>query len=552
MWTEYLSWTSDKSQVVAKLPDDSMGVPASFSQQGLDDALSGINANTLYVDETGVQSFINFAKEDKKEARAGITVARRIDAALEVSITQDAQVASLVCTGAFGGEPLNPQKMIEVIQSAGIKKGINKIALKKLLLKSAQLKPGEVVTQPIAQGRLPINGKDAKFTSLLNTAKTEKAANDALGKIDMHDRGATLTVEVGQPLMKREPATPGRPGITVLGEIIQPKPGKNTELKASKGSQLSKSHPDILVASQAGLPLVRESSVEVDDVMKLAAIGVESGHVEFNGSVIVSGNIESDMRVKVTGNLIVGGFVESAIIDAGGDVTIGKGIIGHNVSEGEAKSCSITSGGSIHAHYVQFSDVTAKQDIRLQIHCLNSDIVTGNDLVVVDRTERQGTVGGGALDIGNKLVCVNLGVEGNTPTLVKAFNNYHQQKERTESLKEEYKRAQEKTMEVIRKEMAFKKIPKAERTEDESKALEQFKLEVDNNLVATKNALELHVLEFEDKLENNTVEVKSKVYPYVTIQFGDERVTTSKEHGASIFSFDQYQIKRRSLFSDEI
>ncbi|WP_394244885.1 DUF342 domain-containing protein [Vibrio astriarenae] len=552
MWTEFLSWTSDKSQVVAKLPDDSMGVPASFSQQGLDDALSGINANTLYVDETGVQSFINFAKEDKKEARAGITVASRIDAALEVSITQDAQVASLVCTGAFGGEPLNPQKMIEVIQSAGIKKGINKIALKKLLLKSAQLNPGEVVTQPIAQGRLPINGKDAKFTSLLNTAKTEKAASDALGKIDMHDRGAALTVEVGQPLMKREPATPGRPGITVLGDIIQPKPGKNTELKASKGSQLSKSHPDVLVASQAGLPLVRESSVEVDDVMKLAAIGVESGHVEFNGSVIVSGNIESDMRVKVTGNLIVGGFVESAIIDAGGDVTIGKGIIGHNVSEGEAKSCSITSGGSIHAHYVQFSDVKAKQDIRLQIHCLNSDIVTGNDLVVVDRTERQGTVGGGALDIGNKLVCVNLGVEGNTPTLVKAFNNYHQQKERTESLKEEYKRAQEKTMEVIRKKMAFKKIPKAERTEDESKALEQFKLEVDNNLVTTKNALELHVLEFEDKLENNTVEVKSKVYPYVTIQFGDERVTTSKEHGASIFSFDQYQIKRRSLFSDEI
>ncbi|GAL09574.1 predicted polymerase [Vibrio astriarenae] len=201
-----------------------------------------------------MQSFINFVKEDKKEARAGITVASRIDAALEVSITQDAQVASLVCTGAFGGEPLNPQKMIEVIQSAGIKKGINKIALKKLLLKSAQLKPGEVVTQPIAQGRLPINGKDAKFTSLLNTAKTEKAANDALGKIDMHDRGATLTVEVGQPLMKREPATPGRPGITVLGDIIQPKPGKNTELKASKGSQLSKSHPDILVASQAGLP----------------------------------------------------------------------------------------------------------------------------------------------------------------------------------------------------------------------------------------------------------------------------------------------------------
>ncbi|MGR5541784.1 FapA family protein, partial [Vibrio campbellii] len=121
--------------------------------------------------------------------------------------------------------------------------------------------------------------------------------------------------------MKREPATAGRPGITVLGDIIQPKPGKDTELKESKGSQRSKNHPEVLVATKAGLPLIRDTTVEVDDVMKVATIGVESGHVQFNGSVIVSDNIESDMQVDVTGNLIVGGFVESANIRAGGDIT---------------------------------------------------------------------------------------------------------------------------------------------------------------------------------------------------------------------------------------
>ncbi|CAM4167250.1 DUF342 domain-containing protein [Vibrio agarivorans] len=552
MWTDFLSWSDDKTQVIAMLPDDSMGVPASFSQQGLDDALSQIDAASLRIDEAGVQSFINFAKEDKKEARAGISIAQRVDATLEVSFTQDCQIASLICTGAYGGEALTPQKMIEVIQFAGVKKGINKTALKKLLLKSAQLKPGEQVTQPIAQGRLPIHGKDAKFISLIQRSSKKTPEQENLGKIDMLDRGVALTVEVGQPLMKREPATAGRPGITVLGDIIQPKPGKNTELKESKGSQFSKNHPEVLVATKAGLPLIRDTTVEVDDVMKVATIGVESGHVQFNGSVIVSGNIESDMQVDVTGNLIVGGFVESANIRAGGDITIAKGIIGHNVSEGEEKSCRVSCGGSVTAHYAQFCQVKAAQDISLQIHCLNSDIQTGNDLLVVDRTERQGTVGGGVLNIGNKLTCVNLGVEGNTATHIMAFSNFQQQKEQTETLKANYKLAQERTMEVIRKEMAFKKIPKAERTEQAERELQQFKNEIDNNLVAAKNALDLHQLEFEDKLENNTVEVKGKVYSHVTIQFGDEKVTTSKEHGASIFSFNQYKIKRTSPFSEAI
>ncbi|MGR5542034.1 DUF342 domain-containing protein, partial [Vibrio campbellii] len=111
------------------------------------------------------------------------------------------------------------------------------------------------------------------------------------------------------------------------------------------------------------------------------------------------------------------------------------------------------------------------------------------------------------LNIGNKLTCVNLGVEGNTATHIMAFSNFQQQKEQTETLKANYKLAQERTMEVIRKEMAFKKTPKAERTEQAERELQQFKNEIDDNLVAAKNALDLHLLEFEDKLENNTVEV---------------------------------------------
>nr|NKQ94824.1 DUF342 domain-containing protein [Escherichia coli] len=52
-------------------------------------------------------------------------------------------------------------------------------------------------------------------------------------------------------------------------------------------------------------------------------------------------------------------------------------------------------------------------------------------------------------------------------------------------------------------------------------------------------------------LLENTVEAKNKVFTHVTIQFGDEKVLTKREHGASIFKFNQYEIKLSSLLEAE-
>ena len=64
-------------------------------------------------------------------------------------------------------------------------------------------------------------------------------------------------------------------------------------------------------------------------------------HVKFKGHVVVTDNIESDMIVRATGSLTVGGFIESADVQAQGDINVAKGIIGHNVSEDEKKSCVV-------------------------------------------------------------------------------------------------------------------------------------------------------------------------------------------------------------------
>lgn len=59
----------------------------------------------------------------------------------------------------------------------------------------------------------------------------------------------------------------------------------------------------------------------------------------------------------------------------------------------------------------------------------------------------------------------------------------------------------------------------------------------------TKSQLDTLEAEFETNLAECTVEAHEKVYTWVTIQFGDETVTTKRTHGGSVFSFNQYEIQ---------
>lgn len=144
-----------------------------------------------------------------------------------------------------------------------------------------------------------------------------------------------------------------------------------------------------------------------------------------------------------------------------------------------------------------------------------------------------------------------LGVEGDTATLVEAFAVFARYKERIASHKDQYKQAQEGTMDAIRKELEFKKRPKAERSEEEELEINEKKESANERLEKVKNSLDLLNEEFELALAANMVEVKSKVFTHVTVQFGDEKVVTKRVRGPTIFAFNQYEIQVSSKLEDE-
>ncbi|MDC5818832.1 FapA family protein [Vibrio europaeus] len=553
MWNKFVAFSEDKEQVVAKLSPD-ITVDNNFDTRGLSEALSEIGAGELFVLEDEVTRFINFAKEMKSEAYVGIAIAEVRDATVEVVLSEHDMLASMVVTGAYKGKPLKGPQIVHALAQAHVTKGINKLALKKVLVMSHQLKAGETFTQAVAKGKNPTQGVDAKFVPLVEDPTKQvlaPKASDEDGKVDMLNLGETITVAENDPLMKRLPATKGKPGITVQGKIIPPKPGNDSVLKAGKGTKVSPDNPNLLIAEVSGMPILKERGVDVEDALCLPTIGVSTGHVKFKGNVVVFGNIESDMVVRTTGSLTVGGFIESADVQAQGDIEVAKGIIGHNVSEDEKKSCVVKSGGSITANYAQFSELQAANDITLAVHCMSNELRCGHNLVVCDANEKQGTLSGGSAKVGGKVTCVNLGVEGDTATHVHAFARFQMFKDRQAKLKEQYTQAQEVTMDMVRKELEFKKIPKSERTPEQEEQLEADKSSANANLEKVKNVRDTHEQELEVALEESIIEVKNKVYTHVMVQFGEEKVTTKRVHGPSIFNFNQFEIKFSSMLEEE-
>lgn len=553
MWKLCLSWNENKTSIIAKLPEVDLG--GELIRKEIDAVLAEMDAGNLFLDEAEVVRFINSVREKKAEAYQGIEVAKRLNAQLEVELSNNDMLASMKVTGAYGGRSLRGSEIVHALASAHVTKGINKLALKKVLVMSNQLKPGESFVQAVAQGKQPVKGKDAQFVPLVEditkrVLKPEKGKS-ANAKIDMRNLGETITVERGDEVMRREPATKGTPGFTVQGKAIPPLAGKDAALKPGKGTEIASYNPNILIASQAGMPLIKEKAIEVDSALCLNNVGVGTGHIKFKGNVVISGDIEAGMKVRATGSITVGGFIESADVQAQGDIVVGKGIIGHTVSDGEAKSCSVKTKGNISANYAQYCELQAGHNIELAVHSLNNDILCGHDLTVMDANGKNGTLSGGVARVGGKVKCVFLGVEGDTATKIEAFARFAAYKDKIASLKEQYKIAQEETMDVIRRELEFKKTPKSEREEGVEAEIADLKAQNSAQLESLKGELETVDSEFNALLEINTVEATEKVFTRVTVQFGDEQVVTKRTHGGSIFRFNQYEIKVSSTLEEE-
>lgn len=233
----------------------------------------------------------------------------------------------------------------------------------------------------VAFGVMPHDGTDGYYEYFFRTqvARTPKVLED--GNVDYHNVEWYEQVKKGQKLAVYHPATNGTNGMTVTGKEIPARKGRELCIltgsgfhRLADGKTYVADLDGVVTYSEnyAGTDTIVEIRMDVTNLLTVDSVTLATGDVHFDGNVCVRGNVGSGAGIYASGDVLVGGFVESAFISSGGSVMIRQGMNASGAGEiraaGDVNGCffeavKIDAGGSIHGDYFMNCELYARGKI---------------------------------------------------------------------------------------------------------------------------------------------------------------------------------------------
>lgn len=261
----------------------------------------------------------------------------------------------------------------------------------------------------IAKGLEPTPGHPAVFTNLIESPLDQVAQaeddededEDTYARIDYRDLGNLILVTPGIPLMRRTPPVPSIPGFDVTGKVIELPPTPDQAFADHlAGVEVSPDDPNLLVAAISGAPKVMERGVSVFALVEVDSVNLDTGNIDFDGSLKVRGDIVAGMRVHVTGDVAVAGTIEAADVHAGGDITVNGGIVGMAdtvATDGQTQSraAHLVCGGSVKARFISHARIDARKIVAVEREIRQSLVDAGDCVVVGPPGSQKGAIVGG-------------------------------------------------------------------------------------------------------------------------------------------------------------
>ena len=494
-------------------------------------------------------------QDDQTGRELTYQIIEKIDASIAIKIDADEMGASAEITSAQGGLHLSPKAIVLAAQEAGVKKGFCKEDLINLAKLATDASPNTIVSLKIAAGETAINGKDAKILPLVESAQARilRPKKQEDGSVNMRDLGDIICVKIGDPILKKVPLTSGKVGFTVTGTPLTPEPGNDINLISGDGTAISPNNANVLISKKIGVPKLIDNGMEVDEVYKIKNVDVASGNITFTGSVIIEGDVTEGMSVVASGDVTIGGFVESAIVEAGGDITISGGIIGRkydtekNACNDVAMSVKINAQGSIFAKYCQYGQITSLKDIRIENQLMHSLIDLQGNLVVGTEDNANGTLLGGYIKAGSYISAGVVGATAGSNTVINFERKIITFKDKLHLVDEKIQAENNLSNEVQQSMNKIKTAPKDEaQPEALAKLVKTFQHHADTlgRLLAAKEKVELAMQEY---MSSVYIEATEKLYQGVELIVGDYNDRTRREYGPSKMTYKERKIHIEAL-----
>ncbi|AWE07881.1 DUF342 domain-containing protein [Lysinibacillus sp. 2017] len=330
-----------------------------------------------------------------------------------LEISRDKMSASLFVYETQENVRSNQQKfqddVMKLLREHNIKHGFLDIKVESIVSGKAIL---------IAQGTPPVKGDDAKVSYLQIPERKPVIRED--GKADYYDMNFIYEIEEGAWLGEKIHAQPGIPGTNIHNEPVAAQSGRDMPLKYDRKSayEVEEDGKTIIRSKISGVFEDHKGMVGVNYHLPINGdVGVETGNIDFNGSLSIRGTVHAGFTVIAKGDISIEGpeGVSGAklIKSIDGDIFIRGGIFGLGQTRVEA-------GGNIFVKHVNEANLIAGSDVNIGFYALGSNI-RGHSILV---DERKGKIIGGTAIAKSTIVTAVSGnrLERRTELIINSVN----------------------------------------------------------------------------------------------------------------------------------
>ncbi len=250
--------------------------------------------------------------------------------------------------------------------------------------KLVQLAESPIFGKPIkvAEGTEQVQGTPGYYEYHFDTEFNRKPTIRPDGTADYMSIKTIETVQEGDVIATYHPAKQGSRGMSVRGQILEPKPVRDLPPLIGRGFDRSSDNLTY-TAKITGKIEVNQGKINVSPVHEVQGdVGIETGNIKFNGDVIIHGGVHDGAVIDAAGNIIIHGLIEDCDIHAGKDLFLLSGVKGNEKTIIDCK-------GSITAQFIEYAIITCEGNItadyffKSKISCDGHIELNGNNASII-------------------------------------------------------------------------------------------------------------------------------------------------------------------------
>ncbi len=287
------------------------------------------------------------------------------DASCDIAVSGDRMCASATITPALGEGACVDQSAIRAkLKQAGVTYGIDEQSICQIVREAAANEP--IQNQTVARGTPPVDGVDATFEILFQQAPTVgdfEVLPD--GRVDYRRNIEIPAVKKDALLGRVHAPRAGRDGTDVLGNPALHKPGEEEALCPGENVRMQDNQ---LYAETDGYPSLNGSILSVYPTHVVESnVDYHTGNIEFNGNIIIKGDVLPGFEVKASGDITVMSNIDNAAVRAERDLIVYGGIVGD-------ENIVVRCGRDLYCTYLQNATVEVEGDATVHRSAVQSSL----------------------------------------------------------------------------------------------------------------------------------------------------------------------------------